>query len=216
MSEPTEPSGKSESPKIDEDQTIRERVRELTATALQQGRIDSEAVKDIVRSVTGAEDAGAKAQTAESRLAFADTVNRLDEALMASTTATHDSLARLASRGKDFSDNDLKEALVSLKQLEEAYVAVASHVAEATTGGLRDELIDLAVHAQKVGADAGSRVASIMSEFAGRIGAMSRENATFGLGTARTYGARMALLTSGILAGIGDALRDKSETKKGD
>lgn len=214
MSEPTAPADESEAPTTDEDQAIRERVRALTTLALQQGRIDSEGVKDVVRSVAGGEAAGAEIQTDEARQAFADAIKVLDEALMESATATHTVLERLASRGKDFTDNDLKDALVSLRKLQEEYVAITNRIADATTGSLRNELIDLAVHAQNVGADVGSRVATMMSELADRMGSVYRENATTGLGTARAYGVRMALLSSGILAGVGDALRDHSETKK--
>ena len=38
------------------------------------------------------------------------------------------------------------------------------------TGNLRRELVDLALHAQRVGADASVRFAQVMSEFANRIG----------------------------------------------
>ena len=41
------------SPVTPEDQVIRERVKGLTSRALQRGRIDPEAVKDIVRTVMG-------------------------------------------------------------------------------------------------------------------------------------------------------------------
>ena len=41
------------SPVTTEDQVIRERVKGLTSRALQHGRIDPEAVKDIVRTVMG-------------------------------------------------------------------------------------------------------------------------------------------------------------------
>ena len=54
----------------------------------------------------------------------------------------------------------------------------------------------------------------MMGEFAERLGTASKENATAGLETARTYGVRMALLTSGILAGVGDALSTYSKTDK--
>jgi hypothetical protein len=33
--------------------------------------------------------------------------------------ATHDALEQLASRGRDFTDNDLKTVLISLRELEE-------------------------------------------------------------------------------------------------
>ena len=55
---------------------------------------------------------------------------------MKSAGAAHGALQRLASRGKEFTDNDLKEALVSLRRLEEEYKA-ATNPREAMSGNLR-------------------------------------------------------------------------------
>ena len=55
-------------------------------------------------------------------------------------------------------------------------------------------------------------MADMMSEFASRMGA----GATSGLETMRGTGMRMALLASGVLAGVADALRDRTEVKKGE
>lgn len=213
MAEPTPPVDESESAASAEEQAIRDRVRALTTQALQQGRIDPEGVKEVVRSVTGGDDTHADIRTDEARRAFADAIKSLDAALQESAGAAHDALQRLSSRGKDFTDNDLKDALVGLRRLQEDFVSIANRITEVTSGTLRSELIDLAVNAQNVGSDVGSRIAGMMGEFAGRIGSESREKAATGLETARSYGGRMALLTSGILAGVGDALRDHSKTK---
>jgi hypothetical protein len=146
---------------------------------------------------------------AEARELFADAVRGLDEALVKSASATHDALQQLASRGKDFTDNDLKEALVSLRKLEEDYMAAANRVAEAMSGNLRHEMTELAVHAQNVGVETSARVATMMGEFA------SGMSATPGLATMRGASVRMALLASGVLAGVADALRDQIEAKNG-
>ena len=121
MPEPT--STKGVSPPIpDEDRAIRERVRELTSQVLQQGRVDTDAVRDVVRAVTG--------QTTSTLPPLLKRGNcspircGLDEALLQSASAAHDALQQLAARGKDFTDNDLKDALVSLRKLEEDYVAL--------------------------------------------------------------------------------------------
>jgi hypothetical protein len=210
MPEPTAPSGETAPPVTDEDQAIRQRVKELTNQVLQQGRIDTQAVRDIVRVVTGQGAGNAPAAGAEARELFADAVRELDEALVRSANATHVALQQLASRGKDFTDNDLKEALVNLRKLEEDYSAAASRIAEAMSGNLRREMMELAARAQEVGAEASARVTTLMSEFANRMG----ESATSGIETVRGAGVRMALLASGVLAGVADALRDQSEAKK--
>ena len=205
MPEPT--TSDAASPVTTEDQVIRERVKGLTSQALQQGRIDPEAVKDIVRTVIGGTPGNMAVSGAVARELFADAVRKLDEALVKSASATHGALQLLASRGKDFTDNDLKEALICLRKLEDDYTATANRVAEAMSGNLRREMTELAAHAQNVGVEASARVATMMGEFASGMSTNS------GLATMRGAGVRMALLASGALAGVADALREQSEAK---
>src|SRR6202011_268191 len=208
MPEPTTSAGDA-APPITEDQAIRQRVKGLTSQVLQQGRVDPEAVRDVVRAVIGRTPGNATVSGAEARELVADAVRGLDEALVRSASATHGALQQLASRGQDFTDNDLKEALVSLRKLEEDYVAVANRLGEAMSANLRREMTELAAHAQNLGVEASVRVANIMGEFASSMGAGS------GLATVRGASARMAMAASGVLAGIADALRDQTEAKKG-
>ena len=208
MPEPTT-SAADAAPTTVEDQPIRDRVKELTSQVLQQGRVDPQAVRDIVGAVLGRTPGSTVASGAKAREFFADAVRQLDEALVKSASATHGALQQLASRGQDFTDNDLKEALVSLRKLEEDYVAVANRLGEAMSANLRREMTELAAHAQNLGVEASVRVANIMGEFASSMGAGS------GLATVRGASARMAMAASGVLAGIADALRDQTEAKKG-
>ena len=208
MPEPTTLAADA-APPVTEDQAIRQQVKGLTSQVLQQGRVDPDAVRDVVRAVIGRTPGNAAVSGAEARELFADAVRALDEALMKSASATHGALQQLASRGKDFTDNDLKEALVSLRKLEEDYTAAANRVAEAMGGNLRREMMELAVHAQNVGVEASARVANMMGEFASGMGAAP------GLATMRGASVRMALLASGVLAGVADALRDQTEAKNG-
>jgi hypothetical protein len=205
MPEPTTPEAAA--PATTEDQAIRERVKRLTNQVLQEGRADPEAVRDIVRAMMGGAGGDLTRGGPEQRELFADAVRRLDDALVKSASATHEALERLAARGKDFTDNDLKEALVSLRKLEQDYAAAASRIAEAMTGNLRREMLELAAHAQNVGVEASARVASVMGNVAGGV--------TAAPGMVRDASVRMALLASGVLAGVADALRGRSEAKSG-
>jgi hypothetical protein len=208
MPEPTKSPG-NDTPAVIEDQAIRQRVKGLTSQVLQEGRLDPDAVRDVVRAMIGGTPDNAAASGVEARELFADAVRGLDEALVKSANATHGALQQLASRGQDFTDNDLKEALVSLRKLEEDYVAAANRLTEEMGGNLRREMTELAGHAQNVGVEASVRVATMMGEFASGMGAAP------GLATMRGASVRMALLASGVLGGVADALRDQSEVKKG-
>jgi len=208
MPEPTTSAADAASTTV-EDQPIRKRVKELTSQVLQQGRVDPEAVRDVVSAVLGRTPDSTDVSGAKAREFFANAVRQLDDALVKSASAAHGALQQLASRGQDFTDNDLKEALVSLRKLEEDYVAVANRLAEAMSANLRREMTELATHAQNLGVEASVRVASMMGEFARSMDAGS------GLATVRGASARMAMLASGVLAGIADALRAHTEAKEG-
>src|SRR5215470_3103501 len=192
-----------------EDLPIRERVKELTSQVLQQGRVDPDAFREVANAVLGRTPGSTAATGAKGREFFAEEVRRLDDALVKSAGATHAALQQLASRGQDFSDNDLKQALVSLRKLEEDHVAVTNRLAEAMSANLRREMTEIATHAQNLGVEASVRVANMMGEFASSMGA-----AGSGLATVRGASARMAMLASGVLAGMADALRAQTEPKE--
>lgn len=213
MTDSTAPPGHADSPMPAEEQAIRERVRELTAQVLAGGKLDTEGVKEVVRAMSG----GAikpPLDSAQAREAFAEALRGLDQALQTSSQAAHAALEELASRGKDFSDNDLKNAFAALQKLQGDYVATANHLADAATGNIRRDLVDLGLHAQRVGADASVRVAQVLSEFANRMSGSYRARTVPGLESVREYGANMTLFTSGLLAGFADALRQQAEAKK--
>jgi hypothetical protein len=208
MPEPTTSAADAAASGADE-LPIRDRVKQLTSQVLQQGRVDPEAVRDVVSAVIGRTPGSSAPTGTTARELFADAVKELDDALVKSASATHYALQQLASRGRDFTDNDLKQALVSLRKLEEDYAAVANRLGEAMSANLRREMTELATHAQNLGVEASVRVASMMGEFANSMGAATAVE------TVRGAGARMAMLASGVLAGIADALREQAEPKKG-
>lgn len=209
----TDPSASATSAPSEE-QAIRERVRELTAQMLAGGRLDTEGVKEVVRAMSGGAVFKPPLDDAQTREAFATAINGLDQALQNSAQAAHDALQTLAVRGKDFTDNDLKNAFAALQKLQQDYVAIANHIADATTGNIRRELVELTLHAQRVGADASVRMAQVMSEFATRMTGSYRSQAVPRMESVREYGVNMTMLTSGLLAGFADALRQQSESKK--
>ncbi len=215
MSSEAASTGSPETSAAEEDQAIRERVRTLMSQFLQQGQIDPEGVKGVMRAVTGGTPSGTPPTDDAPGMEFADAVRRLDAALAVSAEAAHRALETVAIRGKDVTDNDIKGALASLMKLQEDCLAAVNVVSERAGGeNLRRELDQLAVHAQNIGVEASARAGALMNEFASRIAGTYRETSVPSLEAARAFSARMALLTSGIIAGVADALSDQSGSKK--
>jgi chorismate mutase len=208
-------TGPPETSAGEEDQAIRERVRGLMSQILQQGQIDPEGVKEVMRAVTGGALSGTAPTAGASGTEFTDAVRRLDAALVVSAEAAHRALETVAIRGTDLTDNDIKGALASLMKLQEDCLAAVNVVSGRASGdNLRRELDQLAVHAQNVGVEASAGAGALMNEFASRIAGSYRETTVPSLEAARAFSARMALLTSGIIAGVADALSDQSGSKK--
>jgi hypothetical protein len=199
----------------EQDQAIRERVRSLMSQLLQQGRMDPEGVKEVMRAVTGGAASGTTSKDETPGMEFAEAVRRLEAALVVSSEAAHRALQTVAMRGEDATDNDIKGALASLLKLQEDCLAAVNRISARASGeNLRRELDQLAVHAQNVGVEASARAGALMNEFTSRIAGTYRETAAPSLEAARAFSARMAFLTSGVIAGVADALSDQRGSKK--
>ena len=89
MREPIRSAGE---PATDEDQAIRDQVRAVTNQVLRQGRVDPEALRNVVRILAGQRAGHAAPDRGEAREHFADAVKSLDETLQTSAAATHEAL----------------------------------------------------------------------------------------------------------------------------
>ncbi|MES1264739.1 MAG: DUF6781 family protein, partial [Variovorax sp.] len=108
----------------------------MTSQMLSGGSLDTEGVKEVVRTMSGGGSSKPPFENAQAREAFAQDIRLMDAALEASSQAAHSALQSLAARGKDIGDNDLKMAFAALQTLQKDYVTVANKIADATTGNL--------------------------------------------------------------------------------
>lgn len=199
-----------------QDAEIRARVRDLTLQALKSRHLDPVEIKEVVRAMSEGISLGAESRASDMRKTLAEALAGLDEALMKSAEASHLALKELTSKGKEFSDNELKQALNNLKKLEEDFLNTVGQVADAGGGMVKQELRELLSHARRAGTDTGRQVAATMNEFAHRMTTSTVDSTISGLDAARVLSARFAMVASGILAGLAEALRDRSSGKKAD
>ena len=121
--------------------------------------------------------------------------------------AGHVALRQLTASGQNFSDNEFKQALANLRKIEDDFLATVSLVAGGASEKVGPELSRILGSARTSGTHTGKQVALAMGEFAQRFGAASLDVTIAGMQAAGEYGARFAMLASGILSGIADALR---------
>lgn len=198
---------------VQQETDIRAKVRDLTLRAIQSRRLDAAGVKEVVRAVTEGISIGAEKRGGEIRMALSEAISGLDEALQKSAQATRLALQQLTSQSKDFTDHDLKQALDNLKKMEEDFLSTVSQVADGAGAKVKQELKDLAEHARRAGTDTGASIAATVNELGNRLSATLAGGKAAGQEAAHAFTARIAALASGILAGMADALHEKSEKK---
>jgi hypothetical protein len=192
---------------------IRARVHDLTLAALQSRRFDRDAMRDVFRAVTAGVATGAEGAP-DMRQALADGLKGMDQALARSAEAGATALKQMASTGRNFSDNDLKAALASLKRLEDDFVSTISNVADAAAGPVQPQLRGALGDLTHAGTETGKQLALAVNELMFRFANFSLDASIAGLEVAGEFGARFAHLASGILSGIADALQKEPEPRK--
>jgi len=191
---------------------IRQRIHDVTLLALTSRRFDRRGMQEVVRAVTDGMALGAEKSQSDLRQALSEAFRGMDLALTRTADAGGAALRQLAITGKSLSDNEIKEALTTMKKLEDDFLATASRAAEATSERIRPELRQILHTARETGTETGRVAALSMTELAQRFGVASIDVALAGMNVAAEVGTRFAQLASGILGGIADALakpRDK-------
>jgi hypothetical protein len=187
---------------------IRARIHDVTLLALRSRRFDRHGMREVVQAVTSGMALGAEDSRADLRKALAEAFRGMDEAITRSADASRVALRQLVVTGRELSDNDVKQGLAQMKQLEDDFLSTAARIAEAASDKVRPELRQLLDTARKNGTDTGRVAASAMTELTQRFSTTSLDLALASVEVATEVGSRFALLASGILSGIADALTE--------
>jgi uncharacterized protein DUF6781 len=192
---------------------IREKVQDLTLGALQGRRFDRHSIREVVRAVTEGAVQGTGSNRAQMREAMSEVLQGLDQALRVSTEAGRVALKELTATGRSFSDQDLKAALSNLRKIEDDFLSTVTQVADAANTKVGPELREALRSARQTGTSTGREVALVMSDFAQKFTVASFDAALVGLETASEFGQRFAMVASGVLGGLAEALRAPKKEK---
>lgn len=193
---------------------IRERVRDLMLQALRARKFDYAGMREVVSAMTEGISLGAEKSGKEVRHALAEAFSGMDQAMSKAAQAGSLAMKELTDRGRDFSQNELKQGLDNMRSMEGNFLEAVRQVSKSTAGTVKSEWQELLTHAQRTGTDTGRVVADTAREFSGRMASTMSESALAGMEAARTFGERFALLASGILQGMSEALRPEGEKGK--
>ena len=115
---------------VEQDAGLRIRVRDLTLRALKTRSMELGEIRRVAKAVTEGVSLGLGRRQAEVKNALSEAMVGLDEAVAKTAEASHLALRQLVSQGKEFGENDLKQALEQIKKLEGELLDTLTTVAE--------------------------------------------------------------------------------------
>jgi uncharacterized protein DUF6781 len=194
---------------IERGRDIQQTVRDITLKALARGELDLEGMRRVTReAVKGVQSAAAAhGEAGRAKEALAG----VDEALAHAAQALSLSIREAAGRAAEFSREDLVKTREDLKNLERLFLDTL-HEAARGGRGVASAIIDDAVrHAQASGTAVGDQLTRGVGEVTGRIADAGKARFESGMNAALASGATMARIAAGVLAGIADALGERSK-----
>ena len=194
---------------------IQQEVHKLTLTALREGGLEKERVKQIVQSVLEGAREGAERHGEHLKSALSEAVSGLDTALVKTASATKLAIEEAAGHLREFTDHDIKRALNDLEGLESTLIDVVSDVAKGSSDLAGRILQDLASHARHSGTAVGRQVQESLSHLSEQWRTTGRDSVIAGADAAKSVSVKIARAASGFLAGLADTLESLGKQDRG-
>ena len=195
---------------------VREEVRRLTMEALAEGKLDASQVRSVIQAVIEGASSGMEAHGPKAKAALEEAVKGLEDGLIKAAEATKLALEEATSRAQDFTEQEVKQAVDQLINLERHFVDVLTELAQKGSEQARETLEDLARHARNSGTAIGEYMAEVMESLPKKLQEAGEWGFKAGVETARNTGAQLAAITSGFLAGLADVLDRQAKKLKQD
>ena len=190
---------------------LRERVRELTAKALQDRSLSFAELREIVSAITSGVGSGLTSRGGEMKDGLKQAVSGLDDAVGSAAQAASYTLQEAVAQGKAFKDNELKARLEQLRDLESQIVDTLKQTASQSGGKLKEELDTLSEHLKNSGTRTGEQVREALQQLAGGVKATSAAGRAGLSESASTATERLSQVASGVLAALSESLKRQSE-----
>lgn len=190
---------------------LHERVRDLTARALLERKMNFQELREIVGAITSGVGSGLVSRGGEMKAGLKQAVSGLDEAVGSAAQKVTYTLREAADQGRSFKDHELKDSLEQLRTLESQFVDTLKQTASQSGGKLKAEMETLSTHLKNSGSRTGEQVRDALQQLASGVKETtetSRERLNEAASTTRD---RLSEAASGVLAAMSDALKRQSD-----
>ena len=197
-------------------QDVRLKLHELTVQALAQRDLAEQEVREVLAAITEGVSLGANERAQEMRAALSDALRGVDDALGHAAEAMHLALDEAGGKVHEFAEQDVRQGLSELKNLEAMFLETVTQVAQGASGVVREEMSTLVEHARRTGTGAGDRVRAVAEDLGNRLRASAHEATDAGKRAAREIGLRVAALASQKLSDAAAKIEAKAQALKQD
>ena len=188
---------------------IRAEVRRLVTDALLKREADPKAIKSVMQATVEGVGQGLGQRAGDVGGALQEAMTGMDEAVAKSVYAVQMAVEEAWGQGRQFADEDLREAYAAVKNLEDDLMATLKQTGDKAQGTLKTEFENLRAHLARTGTDTGSQVKTVVKTLNDRFTAAAAGSAGEAKEAAREAAGRLAAVTSGVLRGLADALDQK-------
>jgi len=193
---------------------ITEAVRDITMQALSKGQLDTDKIREVIRSViTGADQGAEKREGSDAASSVREALSGIDEALANSAQATRLAIEEAAGQVGKFGNTEFKRALADLGALEELFLATVKEAAASSETRVKQTLNDFVDHAKISGTEVGKAAADSASQLSRQLGNLLLETASEGAETALRLGSQLSQAAAGFLDGIAGSLKQREARK---
>jgi hypothetical protein len=189
---------------------VKDTVTRATLAALQGRELTVKNIRDVLKRVSEAASTGALKNTTagvDVEKLLSGAVAGMDQALLKAVEANQRALQQFVQRGADLNDKHLKKAVDDLEKFEDLLFG-AIKTASAAAGGKMAGPWEQVLDRMKAGGTlSGAQANATVEQFAAQMQSALRSSRAAGLRAAQTLAESYTALVSGVLIGMGDALR---------
>ncbi len=197
-------------------QDVREKLQALTTEALTQRQLAEQEIREVLAAITEGISLGADAHAEALRTSLSDALKGMDDALGHAAEAMQLALGEAASHVQEFADQDVRQGVSELKNLEEMFLDTVSTVSQGASTLVKQEMAALVEHGRRTGTGTGERVRGVAEDLGNKVRATVQEAKVAGERAAREVGSRVALLASRKLSEIAAKIEAKAQSLKND
>ena len=202
---------------------IQDTVHRITLKAMNANSLDLESMRHIITAVIQGVHDGAQnqlqhtsEQTHSAKTQITEAVTGLDSALARFAEASKLALEEAAGRAQKFSDKELSRTRTDLESLESLFVDTLQDTAKVTQGLVSETLHDLGNHAKNNGTAVGEQLKETLAILTQQMTSVGHAQLEAGAHLAKSTADFIHKIASGVLDGIKDKDRDKTEIKSSD